>query len=120
MSMSNDDKQIKRMADLLKSGATMLFEHCPECSTPLFKIEDDIWCPNCNKRVIIVREGEEKKVTSMLLLEDIEKTIIIKLQEISNGIRGEMDSSKLLELGEILSKWLEILEKVRNIRKKST
>ncbi len=120
MSMSKDDEKIKRMGDLLKSGATMLFEYCPECSTPLFKIKDDIWCPNCNKRVIIVREGEETKVTSMLLLEEIEKTIMIKLQEISHGIRNEMDPPKLLEIGELLLKWLEILEKIRNIRKKPT
>jgi UPF0148 protein len=120
MSMSNDDKQIKRMADLLKSGATMLFEHCPECNTPLFKIKNEVWCSNCNKRVIIVGEGEETKVTNMLLLEDIEKTIIIKLQEISHGIRNEMNPAKLLEMGELLLKWFEILEKVRNIRKKPT
>jgi len=118
--MSNNDEQMKRMADLLKSGATMLFEHCPECNTPLFKIKDDIWCPNCNKRVIIVKEGEETKVTSMLLLEDAEKIIMIKLQDISQGIRNEMNPSKLLEMGELLLKWLEILEKIRSIRKKPT
>ncbi len=120
MSMSKDDKKIKRMGDLLKSGATMLFEHCPECNNPLFKIKEDIWCSSCNKRVIIVREGEETKVTSMLLLEEIERTILIKLQEISRGISNETSSSELLKLGELLLKWLEILEKVKDIRKKPT
>ena len=120
MSMSKGDKQIKRMADLLKSGATMLFEHCPECNNPLFKIKEDVWCSNCNKRVIIVGEGEETKVTSMLLLEDIERTIIIKLQEISHGIRNEMDASELLKIGELLLKWLEILDRVRDFKRKPT
>ena len=120
MSMSKDNEKIKRMGDLLKSGATMLFEHCPECNNPLFKIKEDIWCSNCNKRVIIVGEGEETKVTSMLLLEDIERTILIKLQEISHGISNETGSSELLKLGELLLKWLEILERVRDIRKKPT
>jgi uncharacterized Zn finger protein (UPF0148 family) len=108
------------MSDLLKAGATMLFEHCPECNAPLFKNKDEVWCPNCNKRVIIVKEGEETEVTSMLLLEEIEKTIMMKLQEISREIGKERASSKLLERGELLLKWLEILEKIRTLRKKSS
>jgi UPF0148 protein len=118
--MSNNDEQMKRMTDLLKSGATMLFEHCPECNAPLFKIKGEMWCSICNKRVIIVKEGEETKITSMLLLEDTEKTIMIKLQEISQEIRNEITPSKLLEMGTLLLKWLEILEKIRNLRKKPT
>ena len=118
--MSRSDNQIKRMADLLKSGATMLFEHCPECNTTLFKIRGERWCPKCDKRVIIIGRGEETKVASMLLLDDTEKTIMIKIQEISQGIRNEMNVSKLLEMGNLLLKWFEILEKLRNIRKERT
>ena len=115
--MSNDAAQMNRMADLLKSGATMLFEHCPECNTPLFKIKEDVWCPSCNKRVIIVEEGEESKVTSLLVLEDTEKTVMTKLQEINQKIRNEENPTKLLEMGQLLSKWLEIVETLKNIQK---
>ena len=109
---------MKRMADLLKSGATMIFEHCPECNTPLFKINDEVWCPKCNKRVIIVKEGEEASVAGMLLLDDAEKTIMAKLQETSLWIRNEKDPSKLRELGSLLSTWLEALERLRRIQGK--
>jgi UPF0148 protein len=115
-----NDEQTKRMADLLKSGATMLFEHCPECNSPLFKIKNDVWCPSCNKRVIIVKEGEESKVTSLLLLEETEKTIMTKLQEINQWIKHEDDPSKLLEMGVLLSKWLEIVGRIRDIQKNAT
>jgi UPF0148 protein len=116
--MNNDNEQIKRMADLLKSGATMISENCPECNTPLFKINGEVWCPKCNKRVIIVKEGEGTNVASMLLLEDAEKTIMTKLQETSLWIRNEKDPSKLRELGSLLSTWLEALERLRRIQGK--
>lgn len=116
--MSGDEETVKRMADLLKSGATMLFEHCPQCGSPLFKIQDEVWCPKCNKRVIIVKEGEETPdLSSSVLLSDVEKIVLSKLQEVSQRIKDENDVSKLETLGNLLSTWLEVLEKVRKIKK---
>ncbi len=112
--VSSDKEQVKRMADLLKSGAAMLFEHCPQCGSPLFKIRDEVWCPTCNKRVIIVKGEEEiPDFSSSTLLSDVEKIVLSKVQEVSQRIKDEEDISKLEKLGNLLSMWLEVLEKVR-------
>ena len=112
--MSGDDESIKRMADLLKSGATMLFEHCPQCGSPLFKLQDEISCPKCDKRVVIVKTGEEiPDISRSELLRDVESTVLSKLQEISERVRGENDVSKLESLRNLLSIWLDVLDKVR-------
>ena len=55
---SMDDESIKKMAAMLRNGATMLDKYCPKCSKILFKIENDkIFCPVCEMEVIIQSEG---------------------------------------------------------------
>ena len=116
--MSGDEESIKRMADLLKSGATMLFEHCPQCGSPLFKLQDEVRCPKCDKRVVIVKAGEKvPDVSKSDLLSDVEDTVLSNLQEVSNLVREEKDVSKLVALGNLLSIWLDVLEKVRKIQR---
>lgn len=54
------EKDFKKMAELLRKGSTMLNKACPVCNSPLFKFKnEDVFCPICNKKVIIVKEGEE-------------------------------------------------------------
>ncbi len=44
------------MAELLRSGHTMLNEACPECNNPIFRDkEGNLLCPSCNKKVVIVK-----------------------------------------------------------------
>ena len=50
----------KIMAELLRSGHTMLNLACPECNNPLFRNKkSDIYCPICNKKVLIKKEEKE-------------------------------------------------------------
>ncbi len=54
------EKDFKKMAELLRKGSTMLNKACPVCNSPLFKFKsEDVFCPICNKKVRIVKEGEE-------------------------------------------------------------
>jgi uncharacterized Zn finger protein (UPF0148 family) len=116
--MIDEKEQVKQMADLLMSGATMLFEHCPQCGAPLFKIHGEVWCQKCNKKVLIIKEEQEiPDYSHITLLNDLEKTILSKLQEVHLQIKAETDLPRLATLGNFLSTWLEILEKVRNIQK---
>jgi len=106
------------MTDLLRQGATLTELPCPACSSPLFKLRSgDIWCAQCQKRVIVVKEGESlTKATSSMLLTSLESTLLTKIQEMERRIREEADIEKLQELGGILSTLLENLERVRKIK----
>jgi len=108
---------LKRMADMLKQGATMLDLQCPACSSPLFRLRSgEIWCVNCQKRVIVVREGERLlTAASDILLSSLEETILEKLRELDQMMRAEKDPARLGELGSVLSNLLDNLEKVRRI-----
>jgi UPF0148 protein len=109
--------KVKRMAELLKSGATMLSEICPECGTPLFKIGEEIICPECNKPVVIIKATEEEtKVLGERVLATVEQTILKKIQETETMIKDEKDPGKLIEFGNVLSSWLTALEKIRKLK----
>ncbi len=50
------------MADLLRSGYTMLNIACPICKNPIFRNRNrETFCPICNRKVLIV-ENESSKV----------------------------------------------------------
>jgi UPF0148 protein len=117
--LSEKGKNIKVMADLLRQGATLTELSCPACSSPLFKMKSgDLWCVKCQKRVIVMKEGESPlKVSSPVMLTSLESTILLKIREVERKIKEETDFEQLNRLGAILSTLLENLEKVRKIKK---
>ncbi len=119
--MTKDTKTIKEMADLLRQGATLTEHSCPACSSPLFKLRSgDLWCVSCQKRVIIVREGEaEPEATESPVFSSLEATIMSKIQAIEQELAEETDVEKLKTLGATLSTLLENLEKIQKMKKSS-
>jgi UPF0148 protein len=120
--MNNEEPPVKRMADLLKAGATMLFEHCPQCGSPLFKIQDEVWCATCDKKVLILKQSEVAPDTvTTTLLSDLEATVLAKLQEVHQRVQADPDGANLEALATLLSTWLDLYEKIKKLQKgKST
>ena len=105
------------MSDLLKSGATMLFQHCPQCNSPLFKIDNETWCPSCNQQVVTVKEGKNMEYAMTTFLEALEERMLTKIENISQQIYNEKDVSKLTNLTTLTSALLDILNKTKNLRR---
>ena len=113
--MSGD---MKGMADLLRNGATMLGRSCPECGTPLFQLKSgDIVCAKCQRRVVIVPEGEEATAEAGMRLESVEKVLVEKLVSVGKAMRDEDDAEALKGLSELMDSLLGNLEKLRETRK---
>ena len=109
--------EVKRMADLLKSGATMLQETCPVCATPLFRLGKDTFCPKCNRPVAIVKSAEEEvRLASQQVLDSLEQTILQKIAELNTAIKSEHGLAPLQELGEGVKTYLSALEQIRKLR----
>lgn len=117
--MSEKGDNVKAMADLLRQGATLTELSCPACSSPIFKMKSgDLWCAKCQKRVVVMKEGETPlEVSSPITLTALESTILLKIQEVERKIKEETDVERLNRLGATLSTLLENLEKVRKIKK---
>jgi UPF0148 protein len=114
-----EEKHIKRMADLLRQGSTLTDLACPACSSPLFKLKSsDLWCAKCEKKVILAKEGEEPtKITSHIVLGNLETTLLTKVQEIQNKMQHTENIKELQKLGTALSELLENLEKIKKTKK---
>jgi UPF0148 protein len=105
------------MAELLKSGATMLQETCPECGTPLFRKGKETFCPRCNKPVVIIQSAEqETRLMADRILETSEQTLLAKIQEVNLALKNETDPDRLVAYGNALASWLSAIEKLRRLR----
>jgi UPF0148 protein len=112
--------EVKKMAELLKSGAAMLSETCPECGTPLFRKGKETFCPKCNKPVVIIQSAEqESRLMADRVFENSENTILAKIQEVNVAMKNESDPEKLVAYGNALSTWLGAIEKLRRLRNRS-
>jgi UPF0148 protein len=94
---------ITRMSTLLLSGATMLADSCPDCNVPLFKKDNDIFCPNCNRKAIYVKSDDEIKQIEHK--QSYSETVLL-LQDVLNG--------KLNFLGQNLAS-CETLDEMKHI-----
>jgi UPF0148 protein len=113
-----EDKPIKRMADLLRQGATLTDLSCPVCASPLFRLKDGtLWCAKCEKKVIVVKEGEEAEKAAGAALDKLEATLLAKVQDIQGKIQQTDNVDELQKLSTALSELLSNLEKIKKMKK---
>ena len=118
MQEKTENKSIKRMADLLRQGATLTDLSCPACASPLFRLKDGmLWCGKCEKKVIVVKEGEEAEKASSMAYDKLEATLLSKVQNIQDKIQNSEDVEELQKLSTALSELLSTLEKVKKMKK---
>lgn len=98
----------------------MLSHSCPVCKTPLFKLpKGDILCPKCKKRVIITSREEEvvAEVRSEFVLSSLEELALNKIEELVTAAKTERSLDQLFTIEKHLSLWLDLLEKLRGLKK---
>jgi UPF0148 protein len=119
MQRRKDDTHIKRMAELLRQGATLTDLSCPACGSPLFRLKDGmLWCAKDEKKVVVVKEGEEaQKPSGEKGLESLENTLLAKVQEIQVRIQHTEKVEELQKLTATLSELLDSLEKVKRMKR---
>ncbi len=106
------------MADLLRQGATLTDLACPACASPLFRLKDGtLWCAKDEKKVIVVKEGEETEKAADAAMDKLEATLLAKVQEIQNKIQNTENVEELQKLSAALSELLGNLEKIQKMKK---
>ena len=116
--LEQEKQQIRRMSELLRSGATMTSQACPVCNTPLFRVKGQLLCPRCNKNVVVVKEGEEETtVASISVFGDLENTVLNKLKEIDDAMKDTKEFDESKELADALSVWLDAFEQLKRIQR---
>jgi UPF0148 protein len=119
MQGKTEDKPIKRMAELLRQGATLTDLSCPVCASPLFRLKDGtLWCANDQKKVVVVKQGEEIENASGTVYHKLEETLLGKVQDIQNKIQHTDDIEELQKLSTALTELLGNLEKVQKMKRR--
>ena len=122
MQQKTEDTCIKRMAELLRRGATLTDLSCPACSSPLFRLQDGtFWCAKDEKKVIVIKEGEEPpkpsaEPSSYKAYDKLEATLLTKVQDIQSKIEQTQDLDELQKLTLSLSELLNSLEKIKKMK----
>lgn len=125
------------MADLLRSGNTMLNMACPVCNNPIFRNKDgNTFCPTCNRNVLIVNNSSRQdKITKNSkvyhkeqeyehstrqneLLNSLQDTLFEKIEIISKKLKKETHLQLIESYTKILLNTLEILNKISFLREK--
>jgi uncharacterized Zn finger protein (UPF0148 family) len=113
-----EETHIKRMADLLLQGTTLTELSCPACFSPLFRLKDGtLWCAKCEKKVIVVKEGEEAEKAAGAAMDKLEAILLSKVQDIQGKIQQTEDMDELQKLSTALSELLSNLEKIKKMKK---
>jgi UPF0148 protein len=122
MQRERDDNSIKRMAELLRQGATLTDLSCPVCASPLFRLKDGtLWCGKDEKKVVIVKDGEEmpkqaSTLQSNVSYDKLEATLMKKIEEIQTKIEKTEDIDELQKLVLALSELLNSVEKIKKMK----
>lgn len=105
---------MKKMGELLRQGARMLSDTCPECGTPLFQLSNgDVVCPMCNRPVRYVKDDAD--VQSMAHRERLEGSLRKKIDEVQKRLDGEEDPAAMVELTDTLMKLMEALDRAKKM-----
>jgi len=112
------DDYVKKAAEYIKMGATMLSESCPICKVPLFKLGEDVVCLNCGRKIILVKEDREAVAAKTpLILTDIEESLVTKILEVKRKLMLAEDLDDMKKAGDVLNTLLEALSTIRRLRK---
>jgi uncharacterized Zn finger protein (UPF0148 family) len=93
---------------------------CPVCSSPLFRLKDGtLWCAKDEKKVIVVKEGQEQPkqtAASSTAYDKIEATLMAKIQDIQGKIEKTEDMDELQKLALALDQLLNSVEKIKKMK----
>ncbi|NWF94655.1 MAG: hypothetical protein HXY34_00775 [Candidatus Thorarchaeota archaeon] len=113
-----DDEQqtaVKKMAELLRKGATMLAEACPKCGLPLMKVGETIYCATCDRRVVIgAAEDKDQSRAIKALIPQLRQTLTGKLQVLNSLLEKEDNMDALTRLANLMILLLQVLKELED------
>ena len=117
------------MADLLRSGYTMLNIACPVCNNPVFRNkEGEKFCPSCNRKVVVtndqITQNFEKRenasannrnsefISNKDVINSLNEVIPKKMQWIIEKLKTETQLKLIKNYTDILSTLYDLLNKI--------
>jgi UPF0148 protein len=112
-----DNQPVKKMAELLRRGATMLADACPQCGSPLLKVGDDIYCAHCDRRIVYADDDEIETHSVKVLIPELRETLLRKLKSLNELVESESDTESLTKLANLMVLLLQALHNLERMNK---
>jgi UPF0148 protein len=94
----------------------MLAQACPQCGSPLFKVGNDTYCATCDRRIVIVRSGQETETpAASVLISQLRETLTRKLKDVNELVGAENDVDALTKLARLMVLLLEALHRIEKM-----
>lgn len=112
------DASVKKMAELLRQGATMLADACPQCGSPLLQVGEDIYCAMCDRRIVYADADEDTESEAVReLIPKLRETLLTKLNTLNDVIDKENDAEALTKLANLMVLLLQALHRLETMEK---
>ncbi len=114
LNLMSSEQSVKKAAELLRQGATMLSEACPVCNSPLYRLKSgEIVCPIHGRVIIAKDEEEEKKLKRGITLDYMEQVLVDSMSIIVEKLKSDpMNSEVIVQV----IRYLDSLERLKRIR----
>ncbi len=103
----------KKAAEMLLSGATLLSEPCPYCTSVRVMKEGQALCISCGRKPE-KKEIPEEDPTSKVVKSSLEKTLDKKIESLSKELEQETDHEKQQNILKSINSVLETIQKIKN------
>ncbi|AWR99692.1 Sjogren's syndrome/scleroderma autoantigen 1 family protein [Metallosphaera hakonensis] len=110
----SSEQSVKKAAELLRQGASMLSESCPICNSPLYKLRSgEIVCPVHGKVIIARDEDEEKRLKRDIALDYVEQLLVELMNNVVEKLRNDpMNPDVILQV----IRYLDSLERLKRVK----
>ena len=99
----------------------MLADSCPDCKVPLFKKNENTFCPKCGRKAVFVTSDEEAKQIEHVhsfseTREMIQDILTGKLNFIAQKLAGCEEFEEMKNILQIMDLLLDLTIKITSIR----
>ncbi len=114
---SQDQHDMAKMSQLLLSGVTMLSDSCPDCKIPLFKKNEQVFCPQCERKAVYIKdENEIKQIEQQFSLDEstsqLKDVLAGKINYLTNQLASSENMQDMMNILEMIDKILAIIQKI--------
>nr|MDO8100273.1 Sjogren's syndrome/scleroderma autoantigen 1 family protein [Candidatus Njordarchaeota archaeon] len=114
---------IRKMAESLRAGATMLSDNCPVCNSPLFRLKSKTYCVKCDSSSALTPAPVFSPLASSqvndlkVMVPRITSTVLNRLKKLEVEVDKTPDPVRLAQLSELMLTLLKILEVLERLGK---
>ena len=114
---NQENAKLTRMSSLLLSGATMLGEACPDCNIPLFKQNNNIFCPQCERKAVYAKDKNQiRKIEQNFSFDEstsqLREILLGKMNFLANQLASEDNTQEIMQILEMIDKILTLMQKI--------